>query len=114
MSNEKTGFLNNRILNKIGINPESCSSGMECLKKIKNGMKYDLILMDDMMPNKSGIETMQELKQIDGFDTKIVVLTANAINGMREQYLSIGFDEYLSKPINTEELNKILKKYLEK
>lgn len=81
---------------------------MECLEKIKNGTKYDLILMDDMMPDKSGTETMQELKQIDGFDTKIVVLTANAISGMREQYLSIGFDEYLSKPINMEELIKIL------
>ena len=102
--------VESRILNKIGINPESCSSGMECLEKIKNGTKYDLILMDDMMPNKSGTETMQELKQIDGFDTKIVVLTANAINGMREQYLEKGFDEYLSKPINMEELIKILKK----
>ena len=84
-------------------------SGFECIDKIKAGFKYDLILMDDMMPNKSGVETFHELEKISGFKTPVVALTANAIEGMREQYLSEGFDEYLSKPIDKKELNRILK-----
>ena len=84
-------------------------SGFECIDKIKSGFKYDLILMDDMMPNKSGVETFHELEKISGFKTPVVALTANAIEGMREQYLSEGFDEYLSKPIDKKELNRILK-----
>ena len=84
-------------------------SGDECIEKIKNGNKYDLIFMDDMMPNKSGVETFHELEKISGFNIPVVALTANAIDGMKEQYLTEGFDEYLSKPINKNELNRILK-----
>ena len=61
------------------------------------------------MPEQSGVETFHELEKLENFKIPVVALTANAIEGMREQYLSEGFDEYLSKPINKDELDRILK-----
>ncbi|HPF82580.1 MAG TPA: response regulator [Bacilli bacterium] len=87
-------------------------SGMEAIELIKNGNRYDLILMDDMMPRMRGPETLMRLKQIDGFDIPTVALTANAINGMKEQYIKQGFDDYLAKPIEKDELNQVIKKFL--
>lgn len=84
------------------------SSGFECIDKIKSGEQFDLILMDDMMPKMSGTETLAKLKEIPGFQTPVVALTANAINGMREKYLSAGFNDYLAKPIEKEPLEKLL------
>ncbi len=91
---------------------DTLSSGSECVNKIAIGASYDLILMDDMMPKMSGTETLHKLQEIDGFNTPVVALTANAISGMREKYLSEGFNDYLSKPIDKTELNKILNKFL--
>lgn len=88
-------------------NIETVESGFECLEKIKS-KHYDLILMDDMMPKMSGVETLQELKKIQGFNTPVVALTANAIAGMREKYLQDGFQEYLPKPIEKEELKRVI------
>ena len=87
-------------------------SGFKCIEKIKSGYKYDLILMDDMMPKISGTETLKELKKILNFNTPVVALTANAIAGMKEKYLSEGFDDYISKPIDKKELERVLNKYL--
>ena len=101
-----------RLLESYGIKTESVESGYDCIEKIKNGNKYDLIMLDDMMPRMSGVETLKKLKEIKGFDTKVIALTANALTGMREKYLSEGFNDYLAKPINKEELNKIINKYL--
>ena len=64
------------------------------------------------MPSLSGTETLKKLKKINGFNVPVVMLTANVITGMREKYLEQGFDEYLAKPINTEELDEILIKFL--
>ena len=65
-----------------------------------------------MMPKMSGVETLAELKKITGYCIPTVALTANAISGMRERYLALGFDDYLAKPINKDHLFKVLKKYL--
>ncbi len=89
-------------------NIEFCESGYECIDKIKAGNKYDLILMDDMMPKMSGVETLKELNKIEGFNTPVVALTANAIAGMREKYIDAGFKEYIAKPIEKEELKKVI------
>ncbi|HOB26198.1 MAG TPA: response regulator [Bacilli bacterium] len=89
-----------------------CLSGKECIELIKNGFKFDLILLDDLMPGLSGVDTMKELRNIPGFNTIVVALTANAINGMKEKYLNDGFDDYLAKPIDKNELYTILKRYL--
>ena len=66
------------------------------------------------MPRMSGVETFHKLKEKEGFNIPVVALTANAISGMREKYLSEGFNDYLSKPIDKLELSIIMKKYLRK
>lgn len=102
-----------KLLEKYNVIIETLDNGTDCINKIKAGERYDIILMDDMMPNKSGVETHAELVQIEGFNIPVVILTANALTGMREKYINDdGFDEYLAKPIEKAELNKILKKFL--
>ena len=80
--------------------------------KINSGSIYDMILMDDMMPKMSGVETLNELKKQSNFTTPVIALTANAISGMKEKYISCGFNDYLAKPINKTELETIVYKYL--
>ena len=101
-----------KLLSEYNITSELANSGDEAIEFIKNNNKYDLILMDDMMPHKSGIDTLHELKTIDGFNMYVIALTANAISGMREKYLGEGFNDYLAKPINKDELTKVLNKFL--
>lgn len=102
-----------RLLKAYKCNITLVSSGSECLDKVSNN-KYDLILLDDMMPRMSGTETLQKLKEIETFTTPVVALTANAITGMKEEYINRGFNDYLSKPIIKEDLNRVMKKYLKK
>ena len=103
-----------KLLAKYNPIIDTAESGMECLEKIKSGKEYDLILLDDMMPKMRGREVLIKLKENPKYKTPTVALTANAINGVREQYLKDGFDDYLAKPIDKEQLNKILTKYLKK
>lgn len=101
-----------RLLREYNLFVDEVASGFDAIDRINMGVPYNLILMDDMMPKMSGCETLKELKKNKDFHTKIVALTANAISGMREKYLSVGFDDYLAKPIKKEELEVILDKYL--
>ena len=101
-----------RLLETYGIDVECVDNGFACIDKIKAHEKYDLIMLDDMMPRMSGVETLKKLKEIPGFDMKVIALTANALTGMKEKYLNDGFDDYLAKPINKDELNKIVNRYL--
>lgn len=101
-----------RLLESYNLDLDMVTSGKECINKVLEGNKYELILLDDMMPKMSGTETLANLKKIIGFNIPTVALTANAISGMREKYLASGFDEYLSKPIDKFELENILKMYL--
>lgn len=103
-----------RLLQSYKVITEEVDSGFLCIDKLKEGNTYDLILMDDMMPRMSGIETFHKIKELEGFNTPVVALTANAITGMKEKYLSEGFDGYLAKPIDRGELNKLVAKYLNK
>jgi len=103
-----------RLLSTYKMQIDTCLSGFECIDKINAGEKYDLILLDDMMPKMSGVETLQKLKQIESFNIPTVALTANAIAGMKEKYLAEGFDDYLSKPIEKPELNRVIEKFLNK
>ena len=90
----------------------TCDSGFTCLEKIQRGEQYDLILLDDMMPKMSGVETLKKLKEIPGFNTPTIALTANAITGMREKYLADGFDDYLAKPIDKNQLVQVINQIL--
>ena len=103
-----------RILKAYNFNIDAVSNGNDCIYKIKDGKKYDMIFLDHMMPGIDGIEVVHILKKLEDYSIPpIVALTANAITGMREMYLEEGFDEYLSKPINISELNRIIKKYFD-
>ena len=90
----------------------TCDSGFVCLEKIQRGEQYDLILLDDMMPKMSGVETLKKLKEIPGLNTPTIALTANAITGMREKYLADGFDDYLAKPIDKDQLVQVINQIL--
>ena len=110
--------INLKVIDKLlkGYQPQVVllKSGQECIEHMMNGETYDLIFMDDMMPRMSGVQTFHELEKIAGFHTPVVALTANAIEGMKEKYLNEGFPDYLSKPIDRKELDRILKQYLKK
>ena len=104
-----------RLLGTYGITAECVESGFICIDNLKSGKKYDLILMDDMMPRMSGVETLHKIKeQIPDFNIPTVALTANALTGMREKYLADGFNDYLAKPISKDELNRVINEYLNK
>lgn len=101
-----------KMLKDLNYQVDDCTSGKACLEKIKNGNKYDVILMDIMMPEMSGEEALKELKKDSDFITPVVALTADALSGCEEKYKSLGFSEYLSKPFKKEELDDKLKKLL--
>ena len=104
-----------RLLEGYKFNIESVNAGKDCVYKIKEGQHYDVIFMDHMMPEMDGIETLHVLKKLDGYTLPpIIALTANAIAGMKEMYLQEGFDDYLSKPINTNELDRVINKFFNK
>lgn len=102
-----------RLLKDYSCIIDTASSGFECIDKINAGNKYDLVLMDDMMPKMSGVETFHKLIEIPGYSTPTIALTANAISGMKEKYLQEGFQDYLSKPIDKTELYRVLVKFLQ-
>lgn len=90
---------------------DTAISGYEALEKV-NDKNYDLIFMDIMMPKMNGVETLYKLREHEDFTTPVVALTADAIEGTDEKYLSVGFNSYLSKPIDRKLLNKVINKYL--
>lgn len=101
-----------RLLKPYNLEVDYINSGKECLNRITSGQKYDIIFLDDQMPEITGMETMQYLKNIPGYDIPTIALTANAITGMREKYLDGGFSDYLSKPIDKELFKNMLIKFL--
>ena len=101
-----------KMLKKYNLNVTSVKSGLECINYTKNN-NYDIIFMDHMMPEMDGIQTLYNLKRrANGFETPVVVLTANVTAGSEKMYLSEGFCDYLSKPIDAVELDRVLRKYL--
>lgn len=101
-----------KLLSKYGIEADSCESGFDAIEKLKMGNVYDLILLDVMMPRMSGVETLKHIRESVIYDVPVVALTANALSGMKEKYISEGFDDYLAKPIEKNELYRVLLTYL--
>ena len=101
------------LLKKTDIQITTCMSGMECLELIQKEY-FDVILLDHMMPGMDGIQTLEKIKQTENMckSVPVIALTANAIVGAKEQYIKAGFSDYLSKPIQGAELEKMLLKYL--
>ncbi len=103
------------LLKRTEVQVDLAMSGMQALECTRK-KKYDLILMDHMMPEMDGIETLHALRGEEdnmNCNTKMIVLTANAIHGAEQEYKAAGFDDYLSKPLDPELVEKVLKKYLE-
>lgn len=98
------------VLKTFNVNVMTSTSGQECLDLCKTN-KYDIILMDIMMPLMNGIETLKRIR-IDDKKVPVIALTADAVEGMEEKYLKEGFNDYLSKPIDRNKLGIILNKYL--
>lgn len=101
------------LLKKTDIQITTCMSGMECLELIQKEY-FDVILLDHMMPGMDGIQTLEKIKQTENMckSVPVIALTANAIVGAKEQYIKAGFSDYLSKPIQGAELEKMLLEYL--
>ena len=102
--------LASRLLSQYKFKISTAKSGNMCLDLVKNN-KYDMIFLDHMMPEMDGITTMRLLKASGYTIPPVVALTANSYDGIREKYISEGFSDYLSKPINFKDLNKIITKY---
>jgi len=101
-----------RFVEKYKVKIETFSSGFELLDRINEGSVCDLIITDDMMPLMSGTETLAKLKENPNFKIPTVVITGNTVEGAKEKYLRSGFDYYLEKPINKDELDKVMNMYL--
>ena len=105
-------FVN--LLRQTKIQVDTAESGDTCITLFKHNF-YNLIFLDHMMPDKDGIETIKEMKECKDTpnqNTPIICLTANAVSGMREMYINAGFDDYLTKPIDTGKLESMLIAYL--
>ncbi len=102
------------LLKDSGMTIDTATSGARCLKATSM-IDYDLVLLDHRMPKMDGVETLHILREREketGRRTPVVVLTANVVSGAKEYYVSEGFDDFLSKPINPEYLDEILTQYL--
>lgn len=89
---------------------DECYNGKECLEMVSSNNDYDIILMDIMMPVMNGEEALKKLKEINGFNTPVIALTADAVAGSKEKYIKQGFVDYLAKPFNKESLKEKLDK----
>ena len=104
------------LLKPTMVKIDSASSGMECLEK-QHKKKYDLIFLDYRMPGMDGTETFEAIKRdasSPNLSTPIIVLTANAISGARDNFLKIGFDDYLTKPVESNKLEAAMVRFLPK
>jgi signal transduction histidine kinase/DNA-binding NarL/FixJ family response regulator len=102
------------LLAPYGLQIDTADSGQEAMELVKKH-SYDIIFMDHMMPEMDGIETSTAIRKINGYaHTPIVMLTANAMRGMRESFLEKGFQDYLSKPISPAALDDLINKWLSK
>ena len=104
------------LLKQTKVQVDTAESGAEGLHMMRK-KKYDIVFLDHMMPEKDGIETLHELHAEESnpnLHTTAICLTANAISGAREQYLSEGFDDYLTKPIDADRLEEMMMQYLPK
>lgn len=104
------------LLNSYGLSVDIVSSGKAAIEACEKN-HYPIVFMDQMMPEMDGIEAMQKIREIDSYyafggEGKIIVLTADAIRGAREKLIAKGFDEYLGKPMNLKQLERLLVLYI--
>lgn len=101
-----------RMLNKLGYSADVASNGLEALQALQR-QPYHVILMDVQMPEMDGLQSTRAIRKLSAFPgkPKIVAITAHALEGDREKCLAAGMDDYISKPVNWEELRAVLRSY---
>jgi CheY-like chemotaxis protein len=99
------------IMEPYKLSIDTVMSGKEAIKKIEDGKVYDVLFMDHIMPGMDGMESTKRIREL-GYTNPIVALTANAVVGQSEIFLTNGFDDFISKPIDTHQLDSILKKFV--
>jgi signal transduction histidine kinase/DNA-binding response OmpR family regulator/streptogramin lyase len=99
-----------RVLSKLGYQSDVASNGIEAIEAFTRS-KYDLIFMDVQMPDMDGLEATQKIRALPGIQPMIIAMTANAMQGDREQCIKAGMDDYISKPVNLDELVRIIEKW---
>ncbi|MCL2694406.1 MAG: ATP-binding protein, partial [Oscillospiraceae bacterium] len=99
------------LLSPYGLQIDSADSGFAAIDKVKSGKEYDIIFMDHMMPKMDGIEATKHIRDL-GYKLPIVALTANAVMGQADVFLSNGFNDFVSKPIDIRQMNVILNKLI--
>lgn len=109
-------IVSKALLNSYGLTVDTANDGAAAVTACRN-THYSIVFMDQMMPGMDGIEAMKQIRELDSYyasggESKIIVLTADAIRGSREHLLAEGFDEYLGKPMNLKQLERLLKLYL--
>ncbi|MCL1882810.1 MAG: ATP-binding protein [Defluviitaleaceae bacterium] len=110
---ETNRFVARGLLGFYQLNIETCNSGAEAIELIESGKTYDIVFMDYMMPGLNGIETTRALREM-GYDKPILALTANVMIGKAEEFSSQGFNGFVAKPINSADLDAVLKKFIKK
>jgi signal transduction histidine kinase/DNA-binding response OmpR family regulator len=108
---ESNIYVATGMLQPYGLNIERASNGSEVIALVESGKKYDVIFMDHMMPVMDGIEATRKLREM-GYTNAIVALTANAIVGNADMFLDNGFNGFISKPIDSRELNLVLNDFV--
>jgi len=104
-------FVAKGMMKPYGLQTDTAESGLEVLAKVRDGAEYDIIFMDHMMPGMDGMETTKRIRA-HGYTKPVVALTANAVVGQAALFLQNGFDDFLSKPIDSKELDTIIGKYI--
>ncbi len=104
------------LLKTTGVRITTATNGLDCIDLAKQN-RYDIIFMDHLMPDMDGVETFEKMKSIKNFinaDTPVIVLTANAVAGAKEEYIKEGFADYLSKPVQGATLEEMVHRFLPK
>lgn len=105
------------MLNRYGITPYEVNCGQDAIEVLRKDTDFDIVFMDHLMPIMDGIEATKLIRKLDEYKDKklvIIALSANAVNGMEEKFLEVGMDDFLAKPIETDNLTSILKKWIPK
>ncbi|MCL2628445.1 MAG: response regulator [Oscillospiraceae bacterium] len=108
---ESNLYVAKGLLAPYGLKIAAAANGQEAIDVIKEGAVFDLILMDHMMPVMDGMEATRRIREL-GYDKPIVTLTANAMQGQAELFLSKGFDDFLSKPVDIRQLDMTLNRFI--
>jgi CheY-like chemotaxis protein len=109
---ESNLYVVKELMSPYGLSIDAVSSGFDAIERIKNGRVYDIVFMDHMMPKMDGIETVKIIREKLKYTQPIVALTANIMTGQAKVFFDNGFDDFISKPINSRQLDSTLNKLI--